>query len=68
VPLVFQRGESRAQRDEKVRQVREMIREYSLPAELVVVRHRDVLQGIVNVSRGADLLLMGGRAGDFLGE
>ncbi|MBU4121011.1 MAG: hypothetical protein KKA48_05610, partial [Proteobacteria bacterium] len=44
----------------------EMIREYSLPASLVVIRERDVLQGIVNISRTADLVLMGGGSGDFI--
>jgi len=66
VALVFERGASKTERDEKARQVREMIREYSLPASLVVIRESDVLQGIVNVSKGADLVLMGGRSGDFM--
>jgi len=66
VALVFERGASKTERDEKTRQVREMIREYSLTASLVVIRERDVLQGIVNVSRDADLVLMGGRSGDFI--
>jgi len=66
VALVFERGASKTERDEKARQVREMIREYSLSASLVVIRESDVLQGIVNVSKGADLILMGGRSGDFI--
>jgi nucleotide-binding universal stress UspA family protein len=66
VALVFERGASKTERDEKARQVREMIREYSLPASLVIIREDDILQGIVKVSRGADLVLMGGRSGDFI--
>jgi amino acid transporter/nucleotide-binding universal stress UspA family protein len=66
VALVFERGASKTERDEKVRQVREMIQAYSLPASLVIIREKDVLRGIVNVSRGADLVLMGGRSGDFI--
>ncbi|MCE5281435.1 MAG: amino acid permease [Deltaproteobacteria bacterium] len=66
VALVFASGATRTERDEKASQVREMISQYALPATLVVVREHDVLQGIVNVSRGADLVLMGGRSGDFI--
>jgi basic amino acid/polyamine antiporter, APA family len=66
VALVFERGASPTECEEKVRQAREMIGEYALSAPLVVIRERDVLQGIVNVSRGADLVLMGGRSGDFI--
>lgn len=66
VALVFERGAPKTERDEQARQVREMIREYSLPASLVVIRERDVLQGIVNVSKGADLIVMAGRSGDLI--
>ena len=66
VALVFERGASQTEREEKAYQVREMIREFSLPASLVVIREGNILRGIVKVSKGADLILMGGRSGDFI--
>ena len=66
VALVFERGTSKTQQDEKAKQVSEIMRESSLPASLVVIRERDVLRGLVKASREADLVLMGGRSGDFL--
>jgi len=66
VAVVLERGMNKAQRDERMLQVNEMMNEYKLSADLVVVKERDVLQGITNLSKGADLLLMGGRSGDFM--
>ncbi|MFH1079983.1 MAG: amino acid permease [Pseudomonadota bacterium] len=66
VAVVFESGTNKAQRDERMRQVHEMIREYALSTDLVVIKERDVLRGITNLSKGTDLLLMGGRSGDFM--
>jgi basic amino acid/polyamine antiporter, APA family len=66
VALVLEGGASQTETDAKTRKVREMIREYALPASLVVIRKRDVLRGIVSASQGVDLILMGGRSGDFI--
>ena len=42
------------------------MREYSLKADLEIVPQKDILKGILHQARDADLVLMGGRTGDFL--
>ncbi|MBI1925742.1 amino acid permease [Candidatus Poribacteria bacterium] len=66
VGIVFEPEVPLSQRDEQIHQVEEFIRETALPATLDVVKDRDVLQGVLQQSRDADLILMGGRTGDFL--
>ena len=39
---------------------------YNLPAKIDVVSDKGVLQGVIRLSRKADLILMAGRTGDFL--
>jgi amino acid transporter/nucleotide-binding universal stress UspA family protein len=66
VAVVMEQGMNKVQREERMKHVRDMISEYKLSAALVVIKERDVLRGVTNLSKGADLLLMGGRSGDFM--
>ena len=52
--------------DDRVSQVRTMMAENDLPADLAVVKEREILQGLVGLSKGAGLFLMGGKTGDFM--
>lgn len=52
--------------DDRLNQVRNMMAEHDLPADIAVVREQEVLQGLVNLSKSADLFLMGGQTGDFM--
>jgi len=43
-----------------------LIDENKISAEIVTIRARNILSGIIKLSRDADLVLMGGRTGEFL--
>ncbi len=64
--LVLDPKLSLAQREEKAQEVRKMIDVNSISASLDVVLDRDVLEGVLSQANQADLVLMGGRTGDFL--
>ena len=54
------------EREEREAKVKELINENSIPAEIKIVKDADILITIVNQSKAADLILMGGKTGDFL--
>ncbi|MFZ3115134.1 MAG: amino acid permease [Syntrophales bacterium] len=66
VVAVSEEGMAKEEREKMVRDLRAMMEEYGLPPHFTVIRERDILQGIVNLSRDADLFLMGGKTGDFM--
>lgn len=53
-------------RNEKIHEIEQLMREYSLQADLEIVAQKDILKGILHQAKDADLVLMGGRTGDFL--
>jgi amino acid transporter/nucleotide-binding universal stress UspA family protein len=66
VVLVFEPGTSPAEREAREKTVRESLSTNGLQAELKILHDTDVLQGILAESHNADLILMGGRTGDFM--
>jgi amino acid transporter/nucleotide-binding universal stress UspA family protein len=66
IAIVFEPYTPKEERDKKIHYVNELIQKYSLPAELAVVKEEDVLKGITKLTRDVDLVLMGGRTGDFM--
>lgn len=66
IAVVLEKGMNKSQTDERMTQVRDMISAHGLEADLAVIKERNVLTGVTNLSKGADLLLMGGRSGDFI--
>ena len=64
--LVYSPETSIVEREERENKVRELIKENLIPAETIILKNTDVLQGIVRESKRVDLVLMGGRTGDFL--
>ena len=50
----------------KIAEAREIIHEHNPSAKLSVVLNTEVVKGIVKKSKKADLILMGGKTGDFL--
>lgn len=64
--IVFEPHILLPEREEKLNVVREFIKKNALPAKLEIVKDREVLQGVLQQSKQADLILMGGRTGDFL--
>lgn len=53
------------ERSNKIDAVKQVLQENSLSAEIEVVVERDILRGILSRAGRADLVLMGGRTGDF---
>lgn len=66
IALVLDPEASPHQRKTKIDEVKQLIQEYSLPAELEVVVERDISKGIIQRTQDVDLVMMGGRTGDFL--
>ena len=66
IVVVFEQDVPQYRRDEKIKQIKEIIQENSLSASLEIIVAKDVLAGIVRISKDADMVLMGGRTGDFL--
>ena len=64
--MVFDPKTTQIEREEREAKVQELIKENSIPAEIKIVNDADVLISIVDESKNADLVLMGGRTGDFL--
>jgi amino acid transporter/nucleotide-binding universal stress UspA family protein len=66
IVLVFEPGTAPAEREEREKTVRELLSTNGLWGELKILHDVDILQGILAESREADLILMGGRTGDFM--
>lgn len=64
--LVYEPESSISEREERERKVYELVKENSLQAEVLILKNADVARAIAEESKNADLLLMGGKTGDFL--
>jgi nucleotide-binding universal stress UspA family protein len=64
--IVFEPETAMAEREEKLNAIRKYMNELTVPAKLQVVKDRDILQGVLRQSKQSDLILTGGRTGDFL--
>jgi amino acid transporter/nucleotide-binding universal stress UspA family protein len=67
VLAVFDRDMTDQQRTEHSEKIAALVASYGLKARVEVTRGKGVLQGVVRQSRTADLIVMGGRSGEFLG-
>ncbi|NPU84983.1 MAG: amino acid permease [Syntrophaceae bacterium] len=66
VTFVLNPDDPREVSDQRLEKVREQVRETLPGARIKTVCARDIRAGVVEASRGADMLLMGGRSGDFM--
>jgi amino acid transporter/nucleotide-binding universal stress UspA family protein len=66
IVLVFEPGASSSEKNEREKTVRDLLAQNSLQAELKILHNVDILRGILGEARDVDLILMGGRTGDFL--
>jgi nucleotide-binding universal stress UspA family protein len=66
VTLVLNPDDPREQSGQRLEKVREQIRETLPGARIESICARDVQAAVVEASRNADILLMGGRSGDFM--
>jgi amino acid transporter/nucleotide-binding universal stress UspA family protein len=66
VIVVMDPGLTSTERKERISKVNQLLGDNSLSGEAEPVVDTDILRGILQQSRQADLLLMGARSGDFL--
>ncbi|HAW53247.1 MAG TPA: amino acid transporter [Flavobacteriales bacterium] len=66
VGIVFSRGADIESRQLKIDQVKTLLDENNLSADIRTITDTDLVHGIVKLSEGADLMVMGGKSDDFL--
>jgi nucleotide-binding universal stress UspA family protein len=66
VAIVIEPDLSITEREEKISQAKEMLQEKAPDAQLRVAMAADVVKGVVQQAKKADLIIMGGKTGDFL--
>jgi amino acid transporter/nucleotide-binding universal stress UspA family protein len=66
IVVVFDPDIPPIERDNRIIEIKQILQENSSSAQLEVVLVKDVLKGILGKAKEADLILMGGRTGDFL--
>jgi amino acid transporter/nucleotide-binding universal stress UspA family protein len=66
IAVVFEPEVPMTERGEKLEEIRKVVKETDLDADVEAIHETDVLQGILRKAREADLILMGARTGDFL--
>ncbi|MCJ7553934.1 MAG: amino acid permease [Ignavibacteriaceae bacterium] len=64
--LVYDPETSKQEREERELKVKELIKQNSLDAEIIIIKDADIVKAIVDQSSKVDLMLMGGKTGDFL--
>ena len=64
--VVFSPKITEIEKKEKVERINTLLNEINIGADIVTITDTDVLEGILNLSKGNDLLIMGGKTGDFI--
>jgi amino acid transporter/nucleotide-binding universal stress UspA family protein len=64
--LVFEPGMSQIEKERRQEKVKELINENNISAEIIILPDTDILTGIVEESKKANMIIMGGKTGDFL--
>ena len=64
--LVYDPETTVQEREERELKVKELVKENLFDAEIVIIKDADIVKAISDESRKADLVLMGGKTGDFL--
>jgi nucleotide-binding universal stress UspA family protein len=66
IAMVLHPDMPEAARSERIDEVKRIIAESAPSAELKILTERDIYRAIMTQARGIDLVLMGGRSGDFI--
>ncbi len=64
--VVFSPSTKEAEKLERVKSIESLLTEIEITGEIVTITDSDILQGILTLSEGNDLLVMGGKTGDFI--
>ncbi len=67
VAVVFEPNTSGEIQNQQVKNIEDKMRSCGFSAQVNITRNRGILQGIVQGSQKADLIIMGGRSGEFIG-
>jgi amino acid transporter/nucleotide-binding universal stress UspA family protein len=66
IVLVFEPDVTPAEKESREKAVGELIAKNDLRADVKILHDMDILQGILEEARDVDMILMGGRSGDFV--
>ena len=66
IAIVISPKTSELNRNKKLQKIDKALKDNKLEAEVEVISDTDILKGIIEKSKDADLLVMGGRTGDFI--
>jgi amino acid transporter/nucleotide-binding universal stress UspA family protein len=64
--IVFNPASTSEEQKSKVDQIKALLLENNITAKIVTIVESDILQGILKLSADNDLLVMGGKTGDFI--
>lgn len=64
--LVYEPETPMHERESRELKVKELVKENSLDAEIIIIKDADIVRSIIDESSKADLMVMGGKTGDFL--
>jgi basic amino acid/polyamine antiporter, APA family len=64
--VVFSPGTTLVEQQKKVDQINKLLLEINISAKIVTIIDTDIIQGILKLSAENDLLVMGGKTGDFI--
>lgn len=67
VVVVFESETSKQHENEQMEKIQDRIKLNGLSAKVNVIHNKGIRQGIVQRSKDADLIVMGGRSGEFIG-
>lgn len=66
ITVVFDPMMTKVEQETRLDQVYEEVLQYAPTASVEVIRRRNVLAAVVKKSKEADLMVMGGKTGDFI--
>jgi len=64
--VVFSPNTTDTEKLQTVKNIESLLSENEISGEIITITESDILQGILNLSEGNDLLVMGGKTGDFI--
>lgn len=64
--VVFSSSTKESVKLDTIKKIESLISENEIQAEIVTITESDILQGILKLAEGNDLLIMGGKTGDFI--
>jgi len=66
IGVVFEPGTPLEEQNKRLMEIEKIKTDASLEAEVKVVRNKGILQGVIQLTRQADMMVMAGRSGDFI--